>query len=245
MQPTEYVAVVRDQGTRLADVATGALDVPIPSCPEWAMADLVRHVARVADFWRQLVDGTIDSPGAFVPTDRVAADDLVASYRVALDRLVSALAAADPDAEMWTWSADHRAGFVQRRMAQELAVHSWDAHHARGVSEPLDAALAVDGVDEYLEAFLPQIPVIDDLGDGIHLHATDVDAGGEWLIRVQDGVWAPEHRHAKGAFAARGPASDLLLLLWGRRRPEELQTFGDPDVFRRFAAPVSGGRDRS
>jgi uncharacterized protein (TIGR03083 family) len=245
VQPAEYVAAVRDHGTALATAAEDALEVPVPSCPEWSMADLVRHVSVVGDFWRQLVDGTIDSPGAFAPDDRPADEALVGSLRVAVDRLVSTLAAADPAAPVWTWSADHSAGFVQRRMAQEFVVHSWDGHHAIGAESPIDADLAVDGVDEFLESFLPRMPVVDDLGDGIHLHATDVDAGGEWLIRVADGSWAPEHRHAKGAFAARGAASDLLLVLWGRREAGDLQAFGDGDVFRRFTdarARASRGR---
>ncbi|MGI8753600.1 MAG: hypothetical protein ACR2MN_15060 [Acidimicrobiales bacterium] len=38
--------------------------------------------------------------------------------------------------------------------------------------------------------------------------------------------------------ATRGPAADLVLLLWGRRRPEDLQTFGDAEVFARFREPV-------
>lgn len=243
MQPSEYVDAVAEHGAQLADVAEGALDVPIPSCPAWTMADLVWHVRVVGDFWRQLVDGTIASPGAFARGDRDADDALIASYRVVLDRLVTTLAAADPAAEVWTWADDHRAGFIQRRMAHEIAVHAWDGHHARGREQPIDAALAVDGVDEFLEAFLPRVPVAD-VGDGIHLHSTDVDSGGEWLIRVDDGRWAPEHRHAKGAFAARGTASELLLLLWGRYRAEDLQTFGDPDAFGRFATSVAAKPDR-
>ncbi|MDQ2839300.1 MAG: maleylpyruvate isomerase family mycothiol-dependent enzyme [Actinomycetota bacterium] len=237
MQPAEYVAIVSEQASLLGDVAEGALDVAIPSCPEWAMADLVWHVSVVGDFWRQLVDGTIDSPRAFGAGDRPADDDLVASYRAVLHRLVSTLAAADPAAEVWTWSADHSAGFIQRRMAQELTVHSWDGHRGRSVEQPIDAAVAVDGVEEFIEFFLPQIPVVD-VGDGIHLHSSDANDRGEWLIRAGDGAWVTEHRHAKGTFAARGPASDLLLLLWGRRRPEDLQTFGDPEVFARFTEPV-------
>ncbi|MGI8753467.1 MAG: maleylpyruvate isomerase family mycothiol-dependent enzyme, partial [Acidimicrobiales bacterium] len=233
MQPTEYVAIVSEQASLLGDVAEGALDVAIPSCPEWAMADLVWHVSVVGDFWRQLVDGTIDSPRAFGAGERPADGDLVASYRAVLDRLVSTLAAADPAAEVWTWSTDHRAGFIQRRMAQELTVHSWDGHHARGVEQPIDAAVAVDGVEEFLEFFLPQIPVVD-VGDGIHLHGTDGDDGGEWLIRAEDGAWVTEHRHAKGVFAARGPASDLLLLLWGRGEPKGLPAPGDAKVFYLF-----------
>lgn len=238
MQPSAHIVALRDSGRSLADVAAGALDLPVRSCPEWTMADLVWHVVVVHDFWRQLVDGTIVSPGAFQPGDRPADRDLIVSYRAGLERVAATLDAADPDDEVWTWTPDHRAAFVQRRMAQETLVHSWDGHHATGVEQPIAAELAVDGVDEFLEAFLPRVAVIDGLEDGIHLHSTDVDVGGEWLIRTENGAWAPEHRHAKGAFAARGSASDLLLLLWGRRQPDELVTFGDPDVFRRFTFPI-------
>ena len=34
------------------------------------------------------------------------------------------------------------------------------------------------------------------------------------------------HEHAKGDVAARGTASDLALLVWGRRRPS-VEVFGD------------------
>ncbi len=46
------------------------------------------------------------------------------------------------------------------------------------------------------------------------------------MLTAQDGVLTVTHEHAKGDAAARGPAQDLLLYLWGRGR-ENLACHGD------------------
>ena len=65
-------------------------------------------------------------------------------------------------------------------------------------------------------------------GETLHLHCTDGE--GEWLVRLDpDGV-SSSHEHAKGDVAARGTASDLLLFLYGRVDPEQLEVFGDASL---------------
>ena len=50
-----------------------------------------------------------------------------------------------------------------------------------------------------------------------------------------DGVeW--QQAHEKGDVAARGPVSDLLLMLWGRIPPSRLQLFGDASLLDRWQA---------
>ena len=53
----------------------------------------------------------------------------------------------------WTWSSDHSAGFVIRRLAQEIGVHRWDAELAAGIEHTIEATLASDGIDEFLHHF--------------------------------------------------------------------------------------------
>ena len=72
------------------------------------------------------------------------------------------------------------AAFWFRRQAHETAVHRWDAQRAATPSsvDPIDATLAADGVDEWLEVFVPRFlartGVPDDLvGATLHLHCTD------------------------------------------------------------------------
>ena len=87
---------------------------------------------------------------------------------------------------MWSWSAQKDVGFIQRRMAQESAVHRWDAELAVGAPNPIDADLAVDGVDEFLTLFLPaEEESLAGPIDRVRLETTDRDAG--WTVTVGDG----------------------------------------------------------
>lgn len=63
-------------------------------------------------------------------------------------------------------------------------------------------------------------------------------------VRGGSGGWDIERRHAKGAFAARGPAADLLLLLWGRRPASALQIFGDEVVLEGVLGAVRAAMTR-
>ena len=54
---------------------------------------------------------------------------------------------------------------------------------------------------------------------------------GEWLARFEPDRAVVTHEHAKGDAAARGTASDLLLLMWGRVPVEQLEVFGDASLF--------------
>ena len=63
--------------------------------------------------------------------------------------------ALDPGTPAWTWGHRQDVGFTSRRVAQETAVHCWDALTAIDCSEPIDRTLAVDGIDEFLDEVLP------------------------------------------------------------------------------------------
>ena len=68
--------------------------------------------------------------------------------------LLAALGEAGPDAACWTWwplsDAPQTAGAVARHQVQEAGVHAYDAQEAIGKPEPIPAAVAVDGVGEFL-----------------------------------------------------------------------------------------------
>jgi hypothetical protein len=54
------------------------------------------------------------------------------------------------------------------------------------------------------------------------------------LIRFDGDAMHVTHEHAKGDVAVRGPASDLLLVLYGRKPTNEVDIFGDAALFERF-----------
>jgi hypothetical protein len=120
-------------------------------------------------------------------------------------------------------------------MAQETAVHRWDGEVASGQTTPVDRGLAIDGIDEFVDVFLPEVNPSRDLGHGsIHLHSTDGE--GEWLITVDGSEVQVSRGHAKGDVAVRGSASDLLLVLWRRLPPADVEVLGDGSVLDRFLA---------
>jgi hypothetical protein len=129
-------------------------------------------------------------------------------------------------------------------MAQELAVHRYDAEMAAtGTAETLDPAIAKDGIDEYFDLFLERVDSRSPIRIGdvtIHLHS-ELDADGEWLVRCGDHAPVVTREHGRGDVALQGNCSSLLLTIWGRVDPEEvgIVTFGDPAVWSQFQAAAA------
>ena len=62
---------------------------------------------------------------------------------------------------------------------------------------------------------------------------TDEDSG-EWFMTYKQDQIEWERSHTKGDVAARGPASDLYLLLWSRLPPASLDVIGDGSLLERW-----------
>jgi uncharacterized protein (TIGR03083 family) len=235
VEPAEYLEHVRDDGMLLAAAARLAPRAAVPGCPEWDVTDLVSHVATIHHWVAGIIrTGASERPRKEGPDAAPEADAALSRYQAGLTELLDALGAADPNALVWNWFDCRPAPsrFWHRRMAQETAVHRWDAQAGAGVAQPIDAGLAVDGIDEFLSfvnVWLPERP-LEGLAGSLHLHATDID--GEWSLSfTEDGL---EHRreHSQADAAVRGPASDLLLWIANRITPDapQLQVFGDRGI---------------
>ena len=239
----EYLAALRRDGAAFAAAARAAgLDAPVASCPGWLVADLVWHHAEVHYFWASIVDLRAVAWNEVTLINRVSNDELFDTYDKYLARVVDVLSAADPATKVWSWSDQHDVSFVIRRMAQETAVHRWDAEQAAGLSASIEPTLASDGIDEFLEHFVNDIA--DDaepVAGSVHIHCTDVP--GEWTIRPittsSGDAFDVAREHAKGDCALRGPAGDLLLALWRRIPVEAVDVIGDASVGARFVASAN------
>jgi len=231
-------AIERDSAAFRAAAVAAGLDAPVAGCPGWTVADLVWHLAEVQYFWGTVVTQHSGSWQDVVRIDRVGDDELFDVFDTHHRHLIDVLAAHDPGEEVWTWSADHSVGFVVRRMAQETAVHAWDAALAAGSPIEIDAELASDGIDEFLEHFLADANEgAEPVGGSVHIHCGDVP--GEWTIRPSDGGFDIAREHAKGDCALRGTASNLLLALWRRVGTHAIDVVGDADVADRFLATAN------
>jgi uncharacterized protein (TIGR03083 family) len=237
LEPTRYLAAIENDGAGLAVAARKDLDAPVPSCPEWAMRDLVEHTGEVHRFWTKIAIG-IGDPQDVVRETPPAPDLVVEWYSEGLDRLLGTLRDADLNAPIWTWApGDHTTSWIFRRMAQETAVHRWDAENAVAHPRPIDADVGSDGIDELLYVWLPASRELHrGAGETVHLHCTDVD--GEWLVRLTAGSFEVTREHAKGDTAMRASASDLLLAFWERIPLERIEVLGPPEHARSLLAAV-------
>lgn len=229
----DRVGAIDAEASRLGAVAVDALDEPVPSCPGWTGRDLTAHVARVFTFFaHQLAAGDPSARHEPVPHDPSEAADVIEWLDAATGVLVGALSELGPDEPCWNWSGtDLNSGWVARRMSLEAAVHRYDGELAAGEPGGIDAALAVDGIDERLEVHLrvdvPEAPGAS-LGGPLCLCCSDDDAA--WVVEVGSGRIKTRRGSGPAAAVLRGPASDLFLFTWNRIGADRLELTGDPSV---------------
>jgi uncharacterized protein (TIGR03083 family) len=227
-----YFAEIEASTAGLAEIlAEHDQGLPIPTCPEWTLRQLVTHVGRAhrwaAEITRTRSDTFIpfrEVPDGKLPDDRAGQ---CAWLRAGAARIVDAVREAGSDV-VWTFTGPAPAGFWIRRMAHETLVHRADAQFAAGAEpEPvIEAEVAADAIDEWLMLLTGRLSNADEraralpAGAVLHVHATDDGLGGrgEWMIRNDTGGLAVEPGHGKGDAALTGPAASLLLVLM-RRRP--------------------------
>lgn len=233
MDTTDFIQALHRDGAAFADTCEAAgLDALVPTCPGWKVADLVWHLGEVHYFWRLIVGEQRDTWEGYAEPTRPADEDLLAWYRDGLADVAAVLSGVDPAQSNWTWASDHTAGFVIRRMAHETAVHLVDAQLAAGMPGRVEAALASDGIDEFLEHFLNTQQGT--VNGSVHIHCTDV--AGEWTLRPSADGFEVTREHAKGDCAIRGAASDILLALWRRAALSACDVVGDAAVADQFVA---------
>lgn len=198
---------LRVETDRIAGLlASGPLDLPVPSCPGWTARDLAVHLAAV----HRWAAAAVGAGGERVPPPVERTDvDVVEDYPVAAAGLIAALEATPADAPAWGFGPSPRtAAFWCRRQLHETAVHRWDLQTAHGVPvDELATGFAADGVDEVLTVFLSRRLRSGDLALPASLHLR-ADEGSTWQL----GDARPDATIA-------GPAEALLLLLWGRIGP--------------------------
>jgi uncharacterized protein (TIGR03083 family) len=238
MESARLLETLATDFARLREVATTAdLNAPVPSCPGWTIADLVRHVGEV--YLHKVECMRLGSHPEPWPPAGIKAEEPLAL----LDRSYAALAAEfssrDPRDAAFTWyGPDQTVGFWIRRMAQETVIHRVDAELAAGAEiTEIPDDLALDGIDEFLVAFVEYGSKTwpDEYGDV--LAATDgrsvrlETAGAAWLVRPTPEAVEVRASDLDGASAVvSGKPPALLLWAWNRTGGEAITTSGDADL---------------
>ena len=236
LTPARYLELIASDARRLAAVAAGHLDDPVPTCPGWTVADVVTHTGEV---YHHKVACTLlgrrptEDEYAHAPAE---GEDLLEWFDASLATLLETLGSRTPESPAFTWyDPDQSVGFWIRRMAQETVIHRVDAEAAVGAVTAADEALAIDGIDEALQLFLSYAIGADPDEE------LDVYAGRSLQVRTGSWAWQvtvdlttdradriPLTRGAKPAQATvSAEPSELLLWVWGRRPDSAVTLHGD------------------
>jgi len=234
VDPGRLLTALGTEGRLLSQaVHTAAPETPVPTCPGWTIAEVVRHVGslyRVVRRW--VIDGR--HPDEW-QRDPEPGQSLTQYFQIGLAELLDVLAAHDAEepAATW-WPADPTYGFWRRRMVHETLVHRIDTEQAAGAPpRPIPEDLAIDGVDEVLALwFGHKLPL---LGlSGTKAGSVGVRIGGHsWIARAGPGgtqAWRCSAEEAEAANdVVTGPADSVYRWLWGRAGPTAVTVQGVHD----------------
>ena len=240
LHPHRYLELIQGDAARIAAVAPGALARPVPGCPGWDVAEVVRHTGGVYNHKVAIMRlGRRPDEGQWQSTPPPGTD-LVSWFDGSSRTLIDELAAHDPEDWAYTWwPPDETFHFWYRRMALESVVHRVDVEMAVGDLSTIDAALSSDGIDEVLTVFLG---AHDPGSDGGPTGAVSIVSGGRtWIAHLDDEHTRVEkHGDATTAAEIAGEPEQVFLHLWGRAPLEDVGADGDAallrEVRRRLAA---------
>lgn len=241
----------------------------VPTCPEWDADDLLWHLGEVQWFWSRVVGPPLLTRESVQALERVERpgdrEGLLRHFDGSHAALVAALDSHSPGQAAWSWAPDQTVGFSYRRQAHEAAMHRVDAELLTGTAEPIDAMLAVDGVDEAVRLMFG--------GDGSEtpepvppVAFVTTDVPHRWVLQlvrepvVEGGELEGESEGEPGGEAGggrlglvpsvdapgasvHGAADDLLRWLWTRPSAGLVRTEGDPAALQALSEMRGAGID--
>lgn len=232
-EPTAAADLVRDEGHRLIDLCETSPNSAVQACPGWTATDLAVHTASVHRRVAHWCTVRAEKPERWADATPSDAHAPWGWCRDAVELVADALVQIGPDEAVWSWTERQNGGFYHRRMVHETVLHRWDAQAVTATPPPIDPAVAADGIDELMSVGMrfrgDGSPIPYPAGSVSYLA---VDTGHRWSLVAVDGVLGIGRDEAAitGTDATvTGPASAILLALWGRA-DSDLDMRGDVAV---------------
>ncbi len=232
MRYAELVDAIRAQGAALRESAIQAgPDIPVATCPDWRVHDLIAHIGGVHAFILQATHG--DQP-KFARSSG-SWTDVVDHWDRVFGALLTRMSNAHADEQVWTPPGTPPVlRSLARRAAHETAIHRLDADSAVKDLKTLvfGTEFAADGIDEFLGTLLPAItarrpPMV---AGTILYHAAD--AGRIWQLRLDVGkpvvTTEPTDSGVDADLTVVGTADAVYRSVWGR--PSTAVVTGDRSI---------------
>lgn len=222
-------------GRITAAIADGNPDAPVARLGRWRVRDVVQHLGGVHR-WATRILRTSSMDGPSFAKSRLDGDALVHWFDEGARELVDTIRATPTDTACPNFNpgSPATAAFWHRRQLHENTIHCWDVEHALGVPGAIDAAVATDGIDEYLDVFV-RTRGKQTLVAPLALR-TPVAA---WTLRPSERPGRIDIARGIATDTAAelaGPADEMLLVLWNRLTVAEtgLTITGDRSVAATF-----------
>lgn len=241
MTDDPFLDVIALDGRALVAAAASNWALPVPDCPEWDAAGLIRHTGGILAWMASIVETGERASFRSLPLSPDEDADMSRWFLVNLERTLHAMRDGEPEKTVWTFSSlgDHRASWWRRRLAVEMAIHRWDAEYAVAVAggprpRPLDSRVALAGIEEFVAEFLPGLlaqPAADRPSGTLGLQIIDGTVD-RWLDLDDQGKDLASRTDV--CTTVRGTASALLL--WLTNRHTDAVVEGDRELLDAWTA---------
>jgi len=232
MTTLDYLKSIEADHKALAGIAADSdLELPIPGCPDWTLKDLLDHVSGATRWMTKCVSEGVAAQKRILPPAPDGREELLDWFNQSIDELLTVLSRTPPDALVWTpIRGSLGSAWWRRKAALEVAIHRTDAEQALGAPPgTIDARLALDGIDEYAEEFLPLMlravaeppPVT-----AVLLSPDDIDDSRTLSLIPAGNEADPGEPHVE----ITASAYELLLWMWNRLPAGTLSVRGDDTV---------------
>jgi len=202
-----------------AGLANADTSARVPSCPDWSIEDLSRHLGVVHRWATMLVSeratSRISRSTMLIDSDVVDAEWI----RSGASALLEVLRSANPDDAMWAWGADQHVRFWSRRQLHETFVHRLDLELATGSASFIDPAIALDATDEFLANMKCDGDIslrARDGREGELFRISATDPPGQWRVRLTPENYEFVDSMDTPSAELSGPAGELLKVLLHR-----------------------------
>ncbi|HTF12576.1 MAG TPA: maleylpyruvate isomerase N-terminal domain-containing protein [Asanoa sp.] len=230
----------RSTAFRAAVASAASLDVQVPTCPDWTLFDLVKHLGDGRRAWAATIaagpHATAKAAAEGAPAAPREREALLAWLAASTQELLDALREAGPDRGCWTWwgtsQSPQTCGAVARHQLQEIAVHTYDAQLSVRAPQPLPVEVALDGVDEFLSTCVATTEAWPHEAAAVDYHATE---GRSWRLWLSADGARTARLPTQGAMPGRGR---------GRRLRQPHGRRANPGFLRPHAGGLPEGRPR-